>query len=367
MAFWSQGDSLSLPGRAVWDERGGMATISFLHNSTVGLAHPAQPHIADPAFFFEKPERLVTFLQVAKSLEGAGVTVENWNQPADAEIVSLVHSRILCDEFASACGAADSTVREFGNEFFLGARSFEAARTAVGCAIEGVDRVMTGRATHVVCGCRPPGHHARPNQSMGFCGLSTAAIAAVYGQKRGLRVCVFDYDVHSGNGTIEAVVGKQDILFAEIRTMTMDAFHTEVPFRAYPYPSGCSLGPEYWYDYLPSGGNLVLEDMFLGTTGDEYLERFAKKILPAIKAFDPQLLIISAGFDCMKGDPLGDLGLERRHISTLVQLLVGKGTPSITVLEGGYDLHNIREGLAGHFEGLLAGNTTPLGHPSIGH
>lgn len=330
-----------------------MKTISFLHNSTVGLSHPAQPHVADPNIFFEKPERLTAFVQVAHAFESAGITVEDWSALAPTEVLRLVHPESFLAEFAKACVASARSVREFGKEFFVGSHSFEAALAAVGCAIEGVDRVTQGRAAHVVCGCRPPGHHARPTQSMGFCGLSTAAVAALYGQGLGVRVCVFDYDVHSGNGTIEALLGKKDVLFAEIRTMTIDAFNTEVPVRAYPYPSGCSLDPEYWYDYVPSGGNLVLEDMFLGTTGEEYLDRFSRKILPKIEAFDPQLLIISAGFDCMKGDPLGDLGLERRHISALVRLLIGEGIPSVTVLEGGYDLRNVKEGLAGHFEGLL--------------
>ena len=165
-----------------------MTTISFLHNSTAGLTHPAQPHIADREVFFEKPERLAAFIQVAKSFENAGVTVEDWTRPADAETLHRVHPAHFLGEFARACSNSDSSVHEFGKEFFLGSHSFEAARTAVGCAIEGVDRVIDGRAAHVVCGCRPPGHHARPMQSMGFCGLSTAAIAAVYGQKQGRRV-----------------------------------------------------------------------------------------------------------------------------------------------------------------------------------
>lgn len=330
-----------------------MKPISFLHNSSAGLAHPAQPHVAEPEVFFEKPERLAACIEVAKRFQGAGVTVEAWESLADAHTLQLVHPLDFLDAFEKACRELGATVREFGREFFVGPHSFDAARAAVGCAIEGVNRITRGHAAHVVCGCRPPGHHAGPRQSMGFCGLSTAAIAALYARQHNIRVCVFDYDVHSGNGTIEALAGQQEVLFAEIRTMTMDAFQTAVPYRAYPYPSGCSLDPQYWHEYVPDGGNLVLEDMFLGTTGEEYLECFKRKILPKIAAFRPQLLVISAGFDCMKGDPLGDLGLERRHIATLVELLVGAGTPSVTVLEGGYDLHNVEEGLAGHFEGLL--------------
>lgn len=330
-----------------------MKSLSFLHNSSMGLAHPAQPHIAQPDVFFEKPERLAACIEVAEQFRDAGVIVEAWEKPADGSILQLVHPPEFLGEFKKACQSAGSTTQEFGREFFLGTQSFDAARAAVGCAVEGVNRIASGDVAHVVCACRPPGHHARPTQSMGFCGLSTAAIAALYARTLGLRVSVFDYDVHSGNGTIEALAGKQDILFAEIRTMTMDAFDTDVPYRAYPYPSGCSLDSSYWYEYLPAGENLLLEDMFLGTTGDEYVERFKRTLLPKIVAFAPQLIVISAGFDCMKGDPLGDLGLERHHITTLVKLLVSEGTPSVTVLEGGYDLHNLREGLAGHFEGLL--------------
>ena len=331
-----------------------MTTVSFLHNSLLGAAHPAQPHVTDPTVFFEKPERLAAFVEVAQQFEGPNVIVEDWNVLADTQTLSLVHPVSFLEEFSETSRIPDSTIQEFGREFFVGNRSYDAARAAVGCAIEGVNRIIEGPTKHVICGCRPPGHHARPSQSMGFCGLSTAAIAALFGRRRGRRVCIFDYDVHSGNGTIEAVAGQSDILFAEIRTMTMDAYESEVPFRAYPYPSGCALDPHYWYDYQASGPNLILEDMYLGTTGAEYLSRFTQKILPKIEAFNPNLLVISAGFDCMKGDPLGDLGLERHHISTLVKLLVKNGTPSVTVLEGGYDLHNVKEGLAGHIEGLLS-------------
>lgn len=330
-----------------------MHKVLFLHNSSTGSKHPAQPHIIDPTIFFEKPERLAIFVEVAKEFGSRGVHVEEFNSPADEKVLELVHPRHFLDEFAEACRRVKSGVQEFGSEFFVGPESYTAACTAVGCAQEGVDRIVTKRATHVVCGCRPPGHHARPAQSMGFCGLSTAAIAALYAKRHNMRVFVFDYDVHSGNGTIEALVGRSDIMFAEIRTMTMDAFNTDVPFRAYPYPSGSPLDHRYRYDYVPSGGNLILEDMSLGTTGERYLDRFKQKILPEFERFSPDLLILSAGFDCMKDDPLGDLGLERHHIATMVHHLVSRGIPSLTILEGGYDEHNIRQGLAGHFEGML--------------
>ncbi len=327
--------------------------ISFLHNSSVGCAHPAQPHIADPSVFFEKPERLAAFVCAAKHFQDKGVVVEDWTKLADFDVLQLVHPASYLDAFVKACRAASSSAREFGSEFFVGLHSFEAARAAVACAIEGVDRIVQGASAHVICGCRPPGHHAQPQLSMGFCGLSTAALAAVYSRMLGLRVCVFDYDAHCGNGTIDALIGREGILFAEIRTMTMDAFHTSVPFRAYPYPTGASLDPRYLHSYVPSGKNLILEDMFLGDTGEQYVERFCSKILPGIVAFNPQLIVISAGFDCMKGDPLGDLGVERHHIAAIVRLLVQAGTPSLTVIEGGYDLNNIQQGLAGHLEGLV--------------
>lgn len=336
-----------------------MRKLSLIHNLQSSSLHPAQPHALDPSIFFERPERLSVFLEIASQFLSDQVVIEEHVDPVDESDIHLVHSPKFVESFREACKSAGTSVEEFGAEFFVSNGTFEAACSAVACALQGVREVLNGFTSHAVSLCRPPGHHSEPDRCMGFCGFSTAAIAALYARKlsrnKGVasRICVIDYDVHSGNGTIKALQGESEILFAEIRTMTMDAVHTPVRCRAYPYPPDGNQYSEASYPYVPSGGNIIVEDMYLGATGDEYLERFRTAILPYINSFDPTLIIISAGFDAMIGDPLGDLGLEPRHIQSLVSSLVRTGVSSVTVLEGGYDLDNNRAGFAGHLRGLL--------------
>lgn len=361
--------------------------VTILHNLSQAALHPDQPDLAENGTFdlgvtYEKQARLETALEATTTAwllktwrlsdEGKpimeGLAHREIDRPAAEQDLLLVHPPEYLAAFKAACqkaSRASPALAEFGSEFFVGPQSYQAAATQVQCAIEGCKAILSGELTHALVLARPPGHHSEPNRAMGFCGFSTAAISALKAQQLAgaqgdsdYRVCVIDFDVHSGNGTIAALRDRPNILFCELRTVSMDT----TPPRAYPYPRGQAEVPgAAMYDYAPSGGNLALEDLrfdpdnarrLSGESGDRYLATFATKLLPKVQAFRPNLVIFSAGFDCMAFDPLGDLGLLPIHIAELTHAVVKGQVPSLTILEGGYELRNLWYGLTAHVKAL---------------
>ncbi len=223
----------------------------------------------------------------------------------------------------------------------MSAGSAEAALRAAGGAVHAVDAVMEGWARAAFAAVRPPGHHAERNQAMGFCLFSNAAIAARHAQARwGLaRVAVLDFDVHHGNGT-------QDIFFAD-PTLFYGSSHQ---FPCYP---GTGAAGERGV-----AGNVVNAPLPPGATGAQFRAAWADIILPAVDRFAPELVIVSAGFDAHKADPLAQLRLETADFGWITeQLLAVAGRHAkgrlVSVLEGGYDLDALAASVALHVRALL--------------
>lgn len=218
--------------------------------------------------------------------------------------------------------------------------SLAAARRGVGAACKGVDDLLAGACLHAVCLTRPPGHHATPSRSMGFCIFNHIAIAALHAlQTHGLqRVAIVDFDVHHGNGTQDIVDGRPGLFYLS----THESPH---------YP-GSGAPAENRVD------NILNVPLRAGTDDQEYREIFASTLIPALNAYQPQLLLVSAGFDAHINDPLANLGLTEATYKWLGQHLrkVANSYADgrlLSVLEGGYNLDVLGPSLVAYIEGTL--------------
>jgi acetoin utilization deacetylase AcuC-like enzyme len=209
------------------------------------------------------------------------------------------------------------------------ADSYEVARLAAGAAVQAVEAIVSGQATNAFALVRPPGHHATPYRPMGFCLFNNIAIAARHAlDKLGLqRVAIVDYDVHHGNGT-------QDCFYEDSQTLFCST-------HAWPLYPGTGAAQEVGAE---SGYGLTLNVPLPYGAGDEGLGRcYDELIMPAIRAFDPQLILVSAGYDGHWDDPLGPLALSVAGYAALTQRLVALAEDLcdgrvVLVLEGGYSL-----------------------------
>jgi acetoin utilization deacetylase AcuC-like enzyme len=226
----------------------------------------------------------------------------------------------------------------------ISARSLDAALRATGAALNAVDAVVTGQAKNAFCIVRPPGHHATAARGMGFCLFDNIAIAARYAQrKHGLsRVLIADWDVHHGNGT-------QDIFYSDGTVFFFSTHqHPWYPGTGAPEETGEGVGK----------GTTLNSPFPAGSGRKEILGAFQEKLLPAARAFHPDLVLISAGFDSRIGDPLGNFLLTDADFTDLTKVLreiadQSAGGRLVSILEGGYSLEGLAAGVRAHVEALM--------------
>jgi acetoin utilization deacetylase AcuC-like enzyme len=222
--------------------------------------------------------------------------------------------------------------------------SWAAAKAAVGCAIAATEAVMRGLSKTAFGLVRPPGHHANAAAGRGFCVLNNVAVAARYAQRRfGLRrVLIVDWDVHHGNGTQDIFYGDGSVFF----------FSTHQS----PWYPGTGLASETGEgEGIGATLNCPLP---AGSGRSEVLACFEKKLVPAMQKFRPELVLISAGFDSRKGDPLGRFELEDTDFADLTRLAREIADQSaegrvVSLLEGGYSLEGLAAGVSAHVQALL--------------
>ena len=220
--------------------------------------------------------------------------------------------------------------------------SGEAARRAAGAACEAVDKVMKGKARNAFCAVRPPGHHAESNHAMGFCLFNSVAIAAMHGRARhGLeRVAVVDFDVHHGNGTQHTFEHNPGLFYASSHQ-----------WPAYP---GTGLESETGeYD------NVCNLQLAPGEGSKAFRHGYRERILPALRRFKPELLLISAGFDAHHRDPLAQIELQTEDYGWVTKELMAVADESaggkvVSLLEGGYNLEALKESVQTHVRTLMA-------------
>jgi acetoin utilization deacetylase AcuC-like enzyme len=218
--------------------------------------------------------------------------------------------------------------------------SWDAATAGAGCLLDAVDMAMNGTATRSFCAVRPPGHHALRDRSMGFCLFGNVAIAAHYARARHRleRVLIIDWDVHHGNGTQALVEHEPDIHF--------------ISMHQWPWYPGTGAAA----DRGPHG-SVWNVPMRAALPPDAYTDALLRAVDQATAGFVPDLVFISAGFDCLMGDPLGGFTLEPGHIASLTTELVNRsrtwcGGRLVSALEGGYAPERLAQASVAHMRAL---------------
>jgi acetoin utilization deacetylase AcuC-like enzyme len=290
----------------------------------------------------ECPDRLRAIVQHLKD-------VGLWQQlhhliidQAAEEWILKVHTKEHFKFVKEAC-REDAHVLDEGDTHVC-RESFDVAMLAAGGVIAGIDAVMSGLLKNVFCAMRPPGHHAESNAVMGFCLFNNAAVAARYAQiTYGVkRVAIIDWDVHHGNGTQEIFYNDKSVFY--------------ISTHQYPFYPGTGSSSERGSG---EGKDYTLNiPMRAGNGEKEYLDAFNTEILPALDGYRPELIIISAGFDAHKDDPLANIELTEESFGKLSILLSDAAQKYsegriVSVLEGGYHLQALARSVESHLNVLL--------------
>ena len=285
----------------------------------------------------ERPERLGA---VIGALRDAFPDVLDWRESprATREQLARAHTPELLH---SVLDATPTQRVMLDPDTALSPASAEAALRAAGAAVAAVDAVLGSPGSRAFCAVRPPGHHATTDTAMGFCLFNNVAVAALHAlQAHGLaRVAIADFDVHHGNGTQAIFERDARVLFVGSHQMPL-------------YP-GTGAASE------TGMGNIVNAPLPPDSGSEAFRAAWDTRLLPALDAFKPQLLLVSAGFDAHAGDPLAQLRLSADDYGWLTQRLVDVANQHaegriVSLLEGGYDLAALRESSVAHVAALLA-------------
>jgi len=308
-----------------------MGTLIYTHRACLDhLPGPGHP---------ESPARLVAVLEALRSPEFARAA---WREAplGTIEQLLLIHTPAYVDEVESLAPDEGHQALD-GGDTVMSPGTWEAVMRCVGAACAGVDAVVAHEADNVFCATRPCGHHAEADRAMGFCVFNQAAIAAAHAQRaHGLeRVAVVDFDVHHGNGTQNSFFRHPDRFYGSCH---------QAPF----YPGTGSRHES------GVAGNIVNVPLARGCDSATFRSRMAAELLPALRKFAPELLIISAGFDAHQKDPLGGLNFTDDDYHWITHELLAVADASahgrvVSILEGGYSLEGLASGTAAHVRALM--------------
>ena len=265
-------------------------------------------------------------------------------QPGDLSLAELVHSKSVMDTIRDTRPAEG--IGQIDSDTFVSSTSLEASATALGGGLRALEAVILGEANNAFVAARPPGHHAEHDRSMGFCLVNTIAIMARQAQRLhgAERVAIVDFDVHHGNGTQDIFQDDPSVFYASSHQMPL------FPGTGAPSETGV--------------GNITNAALKPGTDGSMMREAYRERILPALDAFGPDIILISAGFDAERRDPLAQLewvGDDFAWLTGKLMDIAAKRCSNrlVSMLEGGYDLGGLASGVSAHIGMLLTGQTGP--------
>jgi|WetSurMetagenome_2_1015567.scaffolds.fasta_scaffold57212_2 acetoin utilization deacetylase AcuC-like enzyme len=284
-------------------------------------------HITDD-FHPESPRRLESIYAMLANLNQVDLVYVP-ARPATPEEICLVHDQAYFQVVSDTKG---ETRRRLDPDTVTSPLSYDAACTAAGGVLELIDALLAGRIDNGFALVRPPGHHAESGRAMGFCIFNNIAIAARYAQKQqGIkRILIVDFDLHHGNGTQHSFYDDPSVLY--------------ISTHQYPFYPGTG-----WYDEVgeKDGKGYTINIPLSGGMGDtDYTYVFREIILPVSRLFRPEMVLVSAGFDIHRSDPLGGMAVTERGFAAMTRLLLDIaesecGGKVLFVLEGGYDTEGL--------------------------
>jgi acetoin utilization deacetylase AcuC-like enzyme len=308
--------------------------------STLLVTHPACLEHLTPRGHPERPDRLRAIEHALEAEKFQSLARVQAPQAA-LEVIALCHPMDYITQIRDAIPMEGIVQLDADTSMSHG--TFEAALRAAGGAVYAVDEVMTKKAANAFVAVRPPGHHAETARPMGFCIFDNAAIAARYARTRyGIaRAAIVDFDVHHGNGSQEIFWADRSVMYCSTHQMPL-----------YPGTGAVSESGEF--------DTVVNAPLRPGDGGEAFRAAFENRVLPRLRDFAPELVIISAGFDAHMRDPLANLNLVEADFAWATQKLMDVADRFaddrvVSLLEGGYDLEALANSTAAHVTALMHG------------